>query len=282
MSWRFFLSMAIMGLIVLAVSAWAVRRVTAPLGSLAGAAERLGKDVGAAPLQMRGTTEMRQASRAFNEMQERLRRLVENRTRMLAAISHDLRTPLALLRLRAESAESAEDRDKMLATIAEMDDMIGATLAYARDETKAVPRRRIDLSALLASVVDDRADAGLPVAMEPSAPVILECQPAALKRVLANLLDNAVKYGERARAAIRTTSETVEITIDDAGPGLPEQELERVFQPFYRMEGSRSRETGGIGLGLTIALSIVRAHGGELALSNLPQGGLRARIVLPL
>lgn len=282
MSWRFFLSMAIMGLIVLAVSAWAVRRVSAPLGLLAGAAERLGKDVGAAPLPELGTTEMRQASRAFNEMQERLRRLVENRTRMLAAISHDLRTPLTLLRLRAESAENAEDRDKMLATIAEMDDMIGATLAYARDETKAGLRRRIDLSALLASVVDDMADAGLPVTMEPALPVILECQPAALKRVLSNLLDNAVKYGKRAHAATQISSDTLEITIDDAGPGIPEQELARVFQPFYRIEGSRSRETGGIGLGLAIAMSIVRAHGGELTLSNLPQGGLRARIVLPL
>lgn len=282
MSWRFFLSMAIMGVIVLAVSAWAVRRVTAPLGLLAEAAARLGKDVGAAPLPEIGTTEMRQASRAFNEMQERLRRLVENRTRMLAAISHDLRTPLTLLRLRAEGVESTEDRDKTLATIAAMDDMIGATLAYARDETKAAPRRRTDLSALLASVVDDMADAGLQVAMDQAPPVILECQPAALKRVLSNLLDNAVKYGKRAHAAIRATSDTVEITIDDAGPGIPEQELARVFQPFYRIEGSRSRETGGIGLGLAIALSIVRAHGGEIALSNLPQGGLRACVVLPV
>lgn len=282
LSQRFFLSLAIMGLIVLAVSAWAVRRVTAPLGLLAGAAERFGKDVGAEPLPELGTTEMRLASRAFNEMQERLRRFVENRTQMLAAISHDLRTPLTLLRLRAEGVENAEERERMLATIAEMDDMIGATLAYARDETQATPRRPTDLSALLASVVDDRADAGLPVTMAPSPPVIVECQPAALKRVLANLLDNAVKYGKQAHAAIQVSPQAVEITIDDAGPGLPEQELARVFQPFYRVEGSRSRETGGIGLGLAIAMSIVRAHGGELALTNRPQGGLRANLRLPL
>jgi signal transduction histidine kinase len=281
-SWNFFLAMAIMGVIVLAISAWAVRRVTAPLSLLARAAERLGKDVGADPLPELGTTEMRQASHAFNRMQERLRRFVENRTRLLAAISHDLRTPLTLLRLRAEVVESAENRDRMLATIAEMDSMIGATLAYARDEAEAEPRRRNDVASLLASIVDDMADAGLPVAMEPSPPVILECRPAALRRALSNLLDNAVKYGMRAHAAIRTMNGQVEIHIDDEGPGIPEQEIARVFQPFYRLEESRSRDTGGIGLGLAIAMSTVQAHGGELTLSNLPQAGLRARIVLPL
>jgi len=281
-SWNFFLAMTIMGVIVLAISAWAVRRVTAPLSLLAGAAERLGKDVGADPLPELGTTEMRQASRAFNQMQERLRRFVENRTRMLAAISHDLRTPLTLLRLRAEGVESAEDRDKMLATIAEMDGMIGATLAYARDEAEAEPRRRNDIAALLASIVDDMADAGLPVAMEPSPSVILECRPAALRRALSNLLDNAVKYGMRAHAAVRTTGNEVEIAIDDEGPGIPEPELAKVTQPFYRMDESRSRDTGGIGLGLAIAMSTIQAHGGELTLSNLPHGGLRARVVLPL
>ena len=280
-TWSFFLAMTIMGAIVLAVSAWAVRRVTAPLGLLAEAAERLGKDVGADPLPELGTTEMRRASRAFNGMQERLRRFVGNRTRMLAAISHDLRTPLTLLRLRAEGVESAEVRDRMLATIAEMDGMIGATLAYARDEATTEPRRRNDVAALLASIVDDMADAGLPATMDTSPSVILDCRPAALKRALSNLLDNAVKYGTRAHATIRTAGKDVEITIDDVGPGIPEQELPRVFQPFYRVEESRNRDTGGIGLGLAIALSIVEAHGGDLTLSNRPEGGLRARIVLP-
>jgi signal transduction histidine kinase len=281
-SWNFFLAMAVMAVIVLAISAWAVRRVTAPLSLLAGAAERLGKDVGTDPLPELGTTEMRRASRAFNQMQERLRRFVENRTRMLAAISHDLRTPLTLLRLRAEGVESTEERDRMLATIAEMDAMIGATLAYARDEAETEPRRRNDVAALLASIVDDMADAGLPVAMEPSPPVILECRPAALKRALANLLDNAVKYGTRARAAVRMMGNEVEIAIDDDGPGIPEPELAKVTQPFYRLDESRSRDTGGIGLGLAIAMSIIQAHGGELTLSNRTQGGLRARVVLPL
>ena len=281
-SQQFLLSMGIMAIIILAVSVWAVRRVTAPLASLSAAAERFGNDLNAPPMPETGTIETRQAARAFNTMQARLRSLLENRTRMLAAISHDLRTPLTLLRLRAENIDSVQEREKTLATIAEIDAMVASTLQFARDEARAEPRRRTDLAALLASTVDDLADAGLPVAMTPAEPLVYECQPAALKRALSNLLDNAITYGKRARAAIRSTPHGVEITIDDDGPGIPESELVRVFQPFYRMEASRSRETGGIGLGLAIALSVVQSHGGELSLRNRPEGGLRARITLPI
>ncbi len=281
-SWQFIISMALMGVIVVAVSVWAVRRVTAPLGMLSAAADRLGRDVAAEPLAETGTSEMQRAARAFNRMQERLRRLVESRTQMLAALSHDLRTPLTLLRLRTEEVADTNERDKMLATIAEMDEMIGTTLASARDEVRAEPRRRVDVAALLASVVDDMADAGLPVTMAPAAPQIHDCQPGALKRAITNLLDNAVKYGTRAQAAISTTAKAIEITIDDDGPGIPEAELPRVFQPFYRVEESRNRDTGGTGLGLAIAQSIVQAHGGELTLANRPGGGLRATITLPV
>jgi signal transduction histidine kinase len=200
---------------------------------------------------------------------------------MLAAISHDLRTPLTLLRLRAENVPDAPERDRMLATITEMDAMITETLQFARDEASGEPRRRTDMSALVASLVDDMADTGLPVTMQPAQPIICECQPGALRRALSNLLDNAVKYGKRAQAAIRSTPQGVEILIDDEGPGIPADELARVFQPFYRVEGSRNRETGGIGLGLAIALSVVQAHGGQLTLSNRPEGGLRARVTLP-
>jgi signal transduction histidine kinase len=278
---QFLLSMGIMTIIILAVSVWVVRRVTAPLASLSAAAERLGNDLNAAPMPESGTVETRKASHAFNTMQARLRALIENRTRMLAAVSHDLRTPLTMLRLRAENVESAPEREKMLATIAEMESMVTATLQFARDEARAEPRRRTDLTALLASAVDDMADAGLPVSMEPASPVIGKCQPAALKRALTNLLDNAVKYGKRARAAILSTPKAIEIMIDDEGPGIPDDELSRVFQPFYRLEASRNRETGGIGLGLAIALSVVQAHGGQLTLSNRLEGGLRAHITLP-
>jgi signal transduction histidine kinase len=162
-----------------------------------------------------------------------------------------------------------------------MDSMLGATLQFARDEATSEPRRRTDVTALLASVVDDMADAGRPVTMESAEPVVCECQPAVLKRALTNLIDNAVKYGKRAHAAIRATPRAAEITIDDEGPGIPDAELARVFQPFYRVEGSRSRETGGIGLGLAIALTAVQAQGGTLTLANRPEGGLRALLTLP-
>ena len=181
---QFLLSMALMAIIILAVSIWAVRRVTAPLASLSAAAERLGNDLNAPPMPETGTIETRQASRAFNTMQARLRSLIENRTRMLAAISHDLRTPLTLLRLRAENVEDAPERDKMLATIAEMDAMVAATLQFARDEATAEPRAEPISRRFSHSIVDDMADTGLPVAMEPAQPVVCECQPAALKRAL--------------------------------------------------------------------------------------------------
>ena len=281
-SWQFLISMALMGVIVIAVSVWAVRRVTAPLGLLAGAADRLGRDVTAAPLAEAGTVEMRHAARAFNRMQERLRRLIESRTQMLAALSHDLRTPLTLLRLRTEDVANAEERDKMLATIGEMDEMIGQTLAFARDEVNAEPRRRVDIAALVSSIADDMGDAGLPVSMQPAAPLTYDCQPGALKRALTNLIDNAVKYGQRARVAVAATAKAVDITIDDDGPGIPEAELAKVFQPFYRVEDSRNRDTGGTGLGLAIAQAIVQAHGGALTLANRPGGGLRASITLPV
>jgi signal transduction histidine kinase len=281
LSWQFMISMAVMGVIVIAVSVWAVRRLTAPLGVLSSAADRLGRDVAAEPLVESGTIEMQNAARAFNRMQERLRRLIESRTQMLAALSHDLRTPLTLLRLRTEEVADTEERDKMLNTIGEMDEMIGTTLAFARGEVHAEPRRKVDIAALLASVVDDIADAGMPVAMTPAAPAIHDCQPGALKRALTNLLDNAVKYGKRAQAAISSDDKGIEITIDDDGPGIAEAELAKVFQPFYRIEDSRSRDSGGTGLGLAIAQAIVQAQGGELTLANRPQGGLRASIKLP-
>lgn len=279
--WPFAAAMAVMAAIVVLASAWAVRRVTAPLRTLAGAAERLGRDVNAPPVAETGTTEMRRAALSFNQMQDRIRRLLDNRIRMLAALSHDLRTPLTLLRLRTESLPETEDRDRMLATLGELDAMIGASLQFARDQASSEPSRRTDVSALLASIVDDMAEAGLPVSMAPAEPVVLPCQPVALRRALANLVDNAVKYGGAARVAIRPAASAVRITIEDDGPGIPEAELQRVFEPFHRVEQSRSRDTGGTGLGLSIALSVVQAHGGDIALSNRPEGGLRAVVTLP-
>jgi signal transduction histidine kinase len=280
-SGQFLISMGLMAIIILAVSIWAVRRVTAPLASLSAAAERLGSDLNAPSMTEAGTVEMQRAAHAFNTMQTRLRGLIENRTRLLAAISHDLRTPLTLLRLRAENVGDAAERDKMLAIIAEMDAMVAATLEFARDEAAMEAQRPTDVTALVQSVVDDTADAGLPVRMGPAESAVLNCRPEALKRAIRNLLDNAVKYGKSATVQIAAKPNAVEIVIDDEGPGIPEEELARVLQPFYRIEGSRSRETGGIGLGLAITQSIVQTEGGELILTNRQEGGLRANVKLP-
>lgn len=280
-SWQFIAAMAAMAAIVVLASVWAVQRVTAPLGTVVRAADRLGRDVNAPPIAETGSREMRQAAHAFNEMQGRLQRILENRRGMLAALSHDLRTPLTLLRLRIEGLPEGEERDRILANIGDLDAMIGATLKFARDEAADEPMRRIDLTALLTAIVDDMADAGMATSMAPAEPVILDCQPGGLRRAIVNLLDNAVKYGKSARVALTVSPDAIRIVIDDDGSGIPEAELPKVFEPFYRVEQSRGRETGGVGLGLAIARSIAQAHGGQVTLANRPEGGLRAILSLP-
>ena len=281
-SWQFVIAMALMAIIVVLASAWAVRRVTAPLSMLAGAADRLGRDVNAPAIPEAGSREMRQAARSFNGMQGRLQRLLENRTRLLAALSHDLRTPLTLLRLRTENLPEGEDRERMLGSIGDLDAMIGTTLRFARDEAAAEPARRTDIAALLGAIVDDMQDAGLPVTLTPAAAVVVACQPAMLRRAIGNLVDNAIKYGHAARLSMAIAADRIDIMIDDDGPGIPEDELLRVFEPYYRLEQSRNRETGGVGLGLSIVFSVAQAHGGQIRLANRPGGGLRATLSLPI
>lgn len=280
-SLRFLVSMGMMAVITLLVAIWVVRRVTAPLTALSKAALRLGEDLNAPPMPEVGTDETQQAAHAFNAMQSRLRGMIEDRTKMLAAISHDFRTPLTLLRLRVENVDDPVEREKMLSTIADLDAMVAATLEFASGGAQQAPRRPTDLTALIESMTDDLADGGLPVSMETAQPIIYECDPTTLKRALTNLVDNAVKYGGRAEIAIHETPRAIEITIDDTGPGIPEEELKHVFEPLYRIESSRSPETGGMGLGLAIASSIIRAHEGQIILSNRREGGLRALVTLP-
>ncbi len=278
---RFVLSLTVMALTVVALSAWVVRRLTAPLAVFARAAERLGRDVNAPPLPETGPREVRQATRAFNEMQRRLGKFIDDRTRMIAAISHDLRTPITRMRLRAEFVEDPEQQTKMLNDLQEMETMISSVLAFARDEATIEPRKAVDLVALIRDICDDAAEAGRPVRFEAEGEIILSCRPMALRRAFANLIDNAIKYGGEARIALVATNGEVTVRIDDRGPGIPEDERERVFAPFYRMERSRSRETGGAGLGLSVARTIIRAHGGDIVLSDLPEGGLRVAVTLP-
>ena len=218
---------------------------------------------------------------AFNEMQARLRRYVDDRTSMVAAIAHDLRTPLTRLRFRIDAAPE-EAQAKMTADIDQMEAMIAATLTFVRDAQADPQRTRLELSSLLESIVDDMAETGADVSVGKAEKVVIDADSLALRRLLTNLIENAIKYGARARCSLSVHDRLAEIDIEDEGPGVPTPELNRVFDPFYRREPSRNRQTGGIGLGLSVARSIARAHGGDVALQNRPQGGLRAKVTLPV
>jgi signal transduction histidine kinase len=278
---RFLLSLAVLAAGIAGLAVWAARRVTAPLGGFAAAAERLGTDVEAPPLDESGASEIGQAARAFNRMQERIRRFVDDRTLMLAAISHDLRTSLTRLKLRTEFIEDAEQREKALADLDEMQAMLDSTLSFARDDSAAEARTRVDLGALLESLCDDLADAGQAVRFEGPERVTLECRPGALRRAFLNLIDNALAYGGEAAVTLADGGKDLVVTVADRGPGVAAEMRERVFSPFFRLEGSRSRDTGGTGLGLAIARSVVRGHGGDVQLGERPGGGLLVEVSLP-
>lgn len=274
----------ILGLSVLAVSplAWLfARRLSGPISAFADAAERLGRDPRAPPLELSGSAEVIAASNAFNMMQARLRRYVEDRTTMIGAIAHDLRTPLTRLRFRIEAAPD-DIRGKLAADIDQMEAMISAALAFVRDTTRPADRTRLELASLLESVIDEVAETGGAAVVERGEKIVINGDPLALKRLIANLVENALKYGGSARGRVFAEAGQAVIEIDDDGPGVPPAELERVFEPFFRGEPSRNRETGGIGLGLAVVRSLARAHGGDVILLNRPEGGLRARVTLPL
>lgn len=278
---RFVLSLAVLVVLMTLLLVLALRQVAQPYATFARAAERLGIDVNAPPLPETGPREVRSAAHAFNVMQGRLRRFVEDRTQMLAAISHDLRTPITRMRLRAEFVEDDEQRDKMLADLTEMEAMLSATLTFARDDAGSEAVRSVDLAAMLQGLADDFAAAGQDAVYDGPDHLALQAKPTALKRALANLIDNAVKYGGRAEIRLGRDAGRVVAEIADAGPGIPPGETERVFHPFYRLERSRSRDTGGTGLGLAIARSAIRGQGGDVTLENQQTGGLVARVVLP-
>jgi two-component system OmpR family sensor kinase len=281
-SWqqRILLWFAISALGLAPVALLFARRLAAPITAFAAAAERLGRDPKAPPVQIQGPAEVGIAAEAFNEMQGRLRRYVEDRTSMVAAIAHDLRTPLTRLRFRAESAPEPL-RIKMAADIDQMDAMISATLAFVRGDQPA-ERTRLELVSLVESVADAMAETGLKVQADGEGPVVINGDPIGLRRLVANLLDNAVKFGGSAHARVYSSEGSAVVEVDDNGPGVPEADRELVFEPFHRGEPSRSRETGGAGLGLAVVRSIARAHGGDAALENRIGGGLRARATLPL
>jgi signal transduction histidine kinase len=267
---------------ILLISLLAARRISDSLRRFAGAAERFGIDLKAAPLTESGPAEVRVVIRAFNKMQARLKRFVEDRTQMLAAISHDLLTPVSRLRLRSEALPQGEERLRMLADLDLMNRMITATLDFARDDVASETRQPLDLASLLQSIADEFADAGKPVVYEGPDYLPTVAAPLALSRGIRNVVENAVRYGSRADVKLALSAGEAVITVEDDGPGIPEGELERVFEPFYRLDKARSLEPGGSGLGLAIARNVMRAHGGEIILRNRNEGGLVAQLNLPL
>jgi signal transduction histidine kinase len=270
----YFLAIAVITLLAMR---WAVR----PLQRLARAADALGRDLSGAPLPETGPREVRQAAHAFNTMQSRLASYLNDRLRILAAVSHDLKSPITRLKLRAEMLQDEAQREKFLRDLDEMETMIGATLDFLRGESRQESGVLLDINALVSTLCDDMQAMNnvVEVSGEASAPLL--ARPQALKRCLANLLDNAVRYGTSARITLEDSAESLSLHIDDNGPGIPESELEQMFEPFRRGESSRNRATGGTGLGLAIARNLARAHGGNVTLANRPAGGLRATLTLP-
>jgi len=266
---------------VIFLSLLAVRLATRPLNTLASAAEKLGNNINSPPLVETGPTEVRRAAHAFNTMQSRLASYIQERTRILAAMSHDLKTPITRLRLRAELLEDDDLRTKFAKDLEEMEYMVAATLDFMRGVDNPEPVQPVDIMALLESLQADAAEIGQEVRLEGIAARPYPCKPAAMKRCLGNLIDNAVKYGKSSTVIVNDHDKQLQIHILDQGQGIPEAELERVFEPFYRLESSRSRDTGGTGLGLGIARNIAQMHGGELMLRNRPSGGLEAILTLP-
>jgi signal transduction histidine kinase len=276
----YYTALAITVLIFGFCALFVARRISRPLRHLAKSAENLGRGQQLEILPEEGPDDIKSTVAAFNRMQVRLRRFVEDRTRLLAAIGHDLRTPITSLRLRTEFITDPEMREKFNATLDEMQSMAEAALSFAQSESLAEATRVVELNALLESICDDLVELDWKVEFQSNGRLPYPCRPAALRRAIRNVIENAVRYGDRARVALHPSHEGVEILIEDDGPGIAEADREKVFEPFVRLESSRNRDTGGVGLGLAIARSIVRNHGGEITLSQA-SAGLRVHIHLP-
>ncbi len=282
--WTFMMSFLFSAVGIAFVAVLTGRRIAKPMRGLAAAAGQLGRGEAVDDLPEAGPAETRETVRAFNRMRQRLDRYVRDRTAMLAAISHDLRTPITSLRLHAEFVEDAGTKAKIVAALDEMQRMTEDTLAFIREDMHREETRTVDLHALLDSVAADLAELGHEVAVTDTVTdrVLFACRTVALRRALRNLLENGAVHGARATARVDRDGSGVRVVIEDEGPGIPEDDLERVFEPFVRLEASRSRNTGGSGLGLAIARSIVRGHGGDIHLENRAEGGLRTTIALPV
>ena len=277
----YFIQLLLSLIIVVVVVMLAVRLATRPLQQLARAADEFGRRLDAPALAESGPSETRQAAQAFNRMQQRIRHLVDERSRALAAVSHDLRTPLTRLRLRAELVDDEKLREQMADDLEAMSAMLDNTLDYLRGMQENEALRPIDINALLQSLAEDARLLGREMTIEGSAQTPFIGHLTGLRRALQNLVDNAVKYGQRAHVRVEDGTEFLLLVVDDEGPGIPPEELAKVTAPYYRPDASRNLKTGGVGLGLSIVSDIAQRHGGELRLENRPDIGLRASLRLP-
>ena len=275
-----FISFLLSSFAVAIVAVWVVRSQTASLRELADASDRFGRGESIELLPSHGPSEVDRATEAFNTMQSRLTQFMRDRMQLLASISHDLRTPLTTLRLKAEFIDDEAVRDDLVATIDELTAIANATLEFTRAETATEPTVSLDAADLVREMVEEFQLARADVTALQLESHRFNGRPVALKRALRNLVENAVRYGQRARLGVVSEGGKVIIQVEDDGPGIPADALADIFKPFVRLEQSRNAETGGLGLGLAIAQGIVQSHGGTLTLENLSQGGTRAQITL--
>tara|TARA_R110002110_G_scaffold23494_11_gene89487 strand:- start:347 stop:1783 length:1437 start_codon:yes stop_codon:yes gene_type:complete len=275
------LSFLITGSVLALVIILAVRRVTRPLEHLSSAADKMGRGETVSPIREAGPADLRETIRAFNLMQDRLHRMITDRTRMLAALGHDLRTPITSLKLQTEFIEDDELRERMQRQLDDMHQMAESALNFARDASDGETARQTDITALVESLIDDMEGTNASVSFVGETRVTTRCRPVALGRAIRNLIQNAVNYGGPAVVDVSDADGHVQIIIDDNGPGIPEADLARVFDAFERLDDARNMDSGGTGLGLTIARTIARSHGGDVSLANREAGGLRAVITLP-
>ena len=266
---------------VVLLAVFGVRWVTRPLKNFALAATELGKNINRPPLAETGPFEVVQAARALNGMQARSSRYLHDRTRILAAMSHDLKTPITRMRLRAELLDDEPIRDKFTRDLTELEGMVAGTLDYMRGIETSEKVQLLDINALLESLQDDARELGQSIEIIGSSATPFPCRPQAMKRCLSNLLENAIKYGGAAQVQVLQLPGSLHLVVSDQGPGVPIEELDRLFDPFYRLDSSRNRAHGGTGLGLTIARSIAEQHGGTLALRNGAKRGLECHLDLP-
>lgn len=268
-------------IVLFAVAMIFMRNQVKPIRRLAHAAESFGKGRDVADFKPEGATEVRQAAAAFLQMRRRIKRQIDQRTEFLAGVSHDLRTPLTRMKLQLAMLGDGPEVENLASDVTEMQQMVEGYLAFVRGEGTEQPQTT-DLAALLEDIALQMRRAGSIVRLDTDPAIVLDVRREALRRCLANLIGNAARHARTVSVNARARERTVEIVIDDDGPGIPEDSREAVFRPFHRIDAARGPDTGGVGLGLTIARDVVRNHGGELTLEDSPMGGLRARLWLPL